>query len=582
MKTNLFSALMLFMSTTFFAQPYGENFYPHSASILTSGSVVPTSWNPGFTMTGYVPTVVNGGYSFFVDRTDAGGVFNSNSWEFQNTYQLMGDNNCNANPTQALNCYGVSIIHTSLSSPSANFVVVGALDYGIFFATLNSAGAPVTTTAYRFTPSSTYQNVTKPVIVESVVNPGTYFIAGSYGNSNIYVLHVGASGGVIAQTNSISTNPVYPLDIIESPYGTPFTNAVIVVGYHVDPTERENTYALLFNQSLTTYIPYSYDDGAFNNQGFTSIKRATSVALCTLTDGFVVGGWNDGSSVTGKALICRTDKVTNLWWNTTIQGSFDPNCGKVVDVIERKNIINNYEYYGVGVSSVGTVIYKLDHCGVPFGTTYVGNTDEFAYYAGSVPEDFSFYGNTAATDIGLHIFGNKASTAGDYYSAESYFSGETGCNAPGNIGNTDATPLTIGLLPVLTSDFDLYPCTFGINYTNSSGFQSNCGPNASVGAPATNARVTGLNSSKKDQEIFLGPNPFFESTVLSVKDSDKNVDVRVLNVLGQEINCKLAELRENGVRKIKITFPTDSPQGIYNVMFQVNGKQNTVKIEYLK
>jgi hypothetical protein len=168
MKKLIFYLSLTISLELSYGQPYGENFYPHSASILTSGWAVPTSWSPGFTMAGYVPTVVNGGYSVLVDRTDAGGVFNTSSWEFQNLYQLMGDNACSVNPNQALNCYGVSIIPTSVAgTPAPRFVVVGALDYGIFFATLDAMGVPITTTAYRFTPASSYANVTKPVIVES-------------------------------------------------------------------------------------------------------------------------------------------------------------------------------------------------------------------------------------------------------------------------------------------------------------------------------------------------------------------------------------------------------------------------------
>jgi hypothetical protein len=344
----------------------------------------------------------------------------------------------------------------------------------------------------------------------------------------------------------------------------------------------DNAYALLLTQSLGVYNQITYDDGSNYNQGFTSIK----VANCTIpgTSGFVLGGWNDGSSgVTGDAVIARSDNQIGLYWSTTIQGFNDANCGKVVDVFERLNLSSNYEYYGACVSTAGSTIYKVDDSGFPFGTTYVGNPDEFLYYAGSVPEDISFYPNTATTDVGLHIFGNKASTAGDYYAAESYFSGESGCSSVANIGNYDGTVLLPGTNPVLTPDFDLVSCTFGMNYSNTSAFQSYCGPNNSLPVPASNNRATGVGVNVKSHEYLIGPNPFSEATVLSISSRlSEDLNLKVFNILGQEITCDISQYDENGIQKIKISFPQNISEGLYEIRFIVAGSQKSIKVEHLK
>ena len=82
------------------SQPYGQRTYAHAQSILSTGSV--TTQKPGFLMAGYSPSSPGVFPNFYIDRTDAGGLFNGMPWEFAYEYKINADQNCSGTLSEGL------------------------------------------------------------------------------------------------------------------------------------------------------------------------------------------------------------------------------------------------------------------------------------------------------------------------------------------------------------------------------------------------------------------------------------------------------------------------------------------------
>lgn len=575
MKNTLLYFLLIVSVLTLKSQPYGEVTYAHTNSYLSSGTVISTALTPGFVMAGYVPLTTNGNANFYVDRTDAGGAFNSSAWEFQQQYQISGDLNCSSSPSQILDCSGISIIKSNITSPTAAFALVGGMDYGCYFVTLDNSGVPVSARSYKFPAGTGHVSTTMPLITESILTPQTYYIVGSYAGTNVYMLRVSKTGVILDQSNWTTNIPFIPLDIIQSPYNT---NDLVIVGHAQNGSNQKDAFFCRMTTNLGAVNQLDLFDISQADQEFASVEIANSTL--PTSEGFILGGHNTGSSqVLGTAVLAKTDKSGTLIWYTTIEGQQDQVAGKIRGAVERLNQNGDYEYYGVCATTSGSMIFKLDAAGIPFGTTYPGNPDEFLYQTGSIPECLTFVPNTASNDVGLHIYGNSSSNSGSYYFAESYFSGHTGCNTPVNFTNYDSY-IPSFTNPSFTQDNDLSPCLFFISDNSSSGFSYVCGPNTSV-TGASNNRSTGILENVMDTKLNVFPIPNSGNFTVKIDaETTPHSEIKLFNELGElidEIKVEWSQKNDLQVTTLNLV-DLRLKSGIYTLVIFLREKEIASKI----
>lgn len=522
---------------------YGITEYPHTNSFLTSGTL--TSANPGFLMAGAQMTNATGSFNFCIDRTGKGGAFTSATYEFQKEYTFTYDNNCLQNYSTIYNCAGVTVIESGLAN--APYAVVGAFDYGCFFATLDGSGAIVNQAFYKFGTQAA--SASKPLITPASV--GGFHIVGSY-DGDIYMILVNSSG-VIQSTNTWDGQNDYftPRAIIESPYTN---NYLTIVGIANSATTADDG---MFIQilppytSLATNSRYYMTSGSSSREFFTSIQVASST---TGGNGFIIGGYADSptSGFNGKAWMLKTNTTGTPIWSAIIEGSITQNTGKLFAVAERYNSANAYEYYGTSATTSGIGLYKLDDTGLAFSVNNAGATDESVFNTGSnsvtSPDQITFYNSGTSYDVGLHIYGNReASTAGNHYFVEAYFSGHAGCNNPTQISQVDATlPSQAGFSPATGNA--VQTCAGIISSANTTAYNVICGLNSSI-AGASNARPMTTNMIKYNSEnsFVISPNPTSGKIKIDVIESD-NSEITLWNLKGEliiKMNPKVKEITLN-------------------------------------
>ena len=482
------------------AQPYGQVSYPFAAGLVPSSAFhALANTNEGFVLSSKKVLTTTGNANFVITRTSPGGEMLGSSWEFQREYLTYGDMSCSNAPWQILDLGGVSVIQSTIAGSAQMYAVSGANSHGVFFSLLDASGIPIQNTMYTY-PGGLSTADNKPQLIESTINPGTYFIVGTYGGGvNFYALHVAASGGIINQMNRTCSPSIWVSDILESPYAG---NPIAIVGAQngTGPTVQD---ALFFaiNQGLTGITAlYTYDR---NNQN--DYLQSIEVANCPIGGtGFVVGGYAEGSPlVLGKSLAMKIQPTGIPIWSSILEGVTDPTIGKVKQVLERQNTLSFWEYYVLSDITQGMVVYKLDDSGNPFGTTYPGNPDEFIIStAGAHPLDMSLNSDIARPDVGLHIFGQDFPTASSYNFTESYFNGEMGCNVTTNFVNVD--PNLTGVSTFIASNSsNLVSCSsFYLTSATTSAYAPICGPFPSIGT-GSNARTVGIAENSENSNFIV-------------------------------------------------------------------------------
>lgn len=548
-------------------------------------------------MAGYLPTSAPGTPNFYIDRTDVGGVITGLPVVFQREYFISADANCTT-PLPSADCFGISIIETQVPNtaplgalPNAGaYALAGACTAGCFFTILSPIGIPVTRVLYpiNLTPGGT---MSKPIILEastSLSGNKEYFICGSYSDPTfgitgmMYALRVDRFGSIIWSATYASFYAI-PNDMIENPY----TPGLRVVGKYDDSISPSSGFLLDLDPATGGYTPLvftnvgvTYYSIGSNPGWFSSIAIANSPS-----PGFVIGGSSQPVNNTGNAWILKTKMAgTAIQWSTLVTPNSDINAGDLVDVIERKNTSNNYEYYGVTSSQAGIITLKLNASGIPSG-----NNDEFLYDAGnsrSIVSNIDFSDNTG-TDEGLHIFGTDDGTLpASHYFTESYFSGHTGCTNP-------VSTLTYeqpGPGAVFSAWFVVAgpsACTrLNITSAQTGGFNPLCGPFASVGS-GSNAReaTTGINENiPTKQDVNIYPNPTSGSALLKYNLHDAaTVTITLYNHLGQLVKTLYNTAEVAGAHEWIIDFnELNVESGLYFVTSAINGQSSTQKVVYTK
>ncbi|MDI1353435.1 MAG: T9SS type A sorting domain-containing protein [bacterium] len=595
MKTIKFVLALCALTVSLFSQPYGVAKYPRTNSWLSSGTV--TTQNPGFLMAGTELTTTN--FNFSLDRVGPGGVPAGNAWNFQNGYTLSGGGSgCGASAV-INNCVGVTAIESynpsNLTTVSPN-VVVGAVGYCCFFATLDNGGNVVNTTSYVF-PGSTPNSVSKPLITPSLKNPNQYFIVGSF-DGKMYMLRVDSVGAIQQNftcdlPNSSSTFYVEPRAIIESPYGN---KELTIVGW-ISNTPNGNDgffYQIPGNfpaGGATVFKRYDITKNltSFDNNEFTSI------AVENNNGGFLIGGASVAgiNSHQGNAwmlTLSSSGAVCGSCWSTVIDGTQDPTSGKILGVIERTSTSYGYHYFGACAANSGITVYKLDNLGNAFTASWPGTNDEIIYNNNSInatwPTNITYLDNGGNADIGLHIYGNRDNTGpGNHYFVEAYFNGVAGCEQLGNIAQVDNTSPT----PNNVSDnpgAQVTNCSvFSIAVTNNAPYTALCGPSNSIGGGSNlKGAPLGVNKIANEKKVFsVYPNPVCDRTVIHYQPSKSaTMEIEIYDNFGRQVFSKRGvDVEKNHDYKIELNLEDMKlTKGIYFLRMFGDGEILQEKIVY--
>lgn len=170
------------------AQFFGQFIYRHDSTFLTSAQR--TVIDPGWVMGGFRPVVHSGKAHVVVDKVDNLGMF-STGLDFSNEYEIQDADVVSCFPTIPVPlCQGITVIETANTMAGNGYALAAAFadpnggnDYrGVFYASLDAAGNVINYYRWNLPGGSYAPTFKKPVIIESTVNPGNYYICGHYNN----------------------------------------------------------------------------------------------------------------------------------------------------------------------------------------------------------------------------------------------------------------------------------------------------------------------------------------------------------------------------------------------------------------
>lgn len=604
MKTlrHFFVVCTLYAAQTH-AQIYGEQYYQHTNSYISSAQVVQPL--TGFVMAGYTPFSTSAGPlpDFTIDKTDNFMGFSMPISDFSKQYEIYDGVNCGS-PSRVFNCWGVSIIQIGNLGNGERYAITGSYNRGVFFATLGTSGNVINTYRWTFGTSSGGGTYGQPMLRESAVL-GRYYICGDY-NGQSYVIKVNATGGItpIWSRWYSSGFRLIARDVIESVYST---NEVVVVG-RVDlpnSTTAADAFFMRLNASNGNLAaaPLYYNRQFDGDDWISCIQVANDPAY----QGYLVGGHSrfpftsaGGSGNTEYSQwMAKLDPNGNPYWTTLILPTANtpnmPSGTEITDVYERNNQ-GAYENYGAAASYVipgGTlqnniVVYKLDANG-----SITLSPDEFHYLngVGTLPITGQLYtkvqltaidNSTNGLDDGFQVYGTNPTT--DHYFSKAYFNGVTGCSTQDDILRDFKGPTVIGSFAVNTSPFNTNcPNAFYLNVIPVTPVTSQICPLQSSVPGGSNLRKasTGLTSNAQRPVVEVFPNPV--SNKASIRYTGSNTEqatIAIYNMLGQNVNAAVY-YSGNGQAEIDLS-ATTAASGVYFADVTTNDITTRVKFIYTK
>lgn len=589
--TAIFSIKAALMLTACFiagnakSQLYGEYGYGITNYRLCSGKTgINYPARPGLVMAGNAP--VSGlPNQFTVVRTDEGGRMTASTWVFANEYQILFDpvGNCGMPTSIATDCYGVSVIETNLpAAMGIRYVAAGAFNGGVFYAELSPTGV-VVNSWYHFNTATAAQLPSKPVICESTVNPGEYYIAG-YDGTQLYAFKYVAGATSPAASQFYGQGSRMPKAILMSPYGT---NDITIVGEEfVQASTLQDAFFLqLDNASLmpTNYTTYDYNN---TDQGFTSIDIANSNNPSG--PGFIVGG-HCQAPVSSNSWFVKLGPNGNLnGFSNIIVCTNDPQTGTVAGIVERLNTNFKYEYYGALVSNFAVLVVKLDDNGFPFAA------GEYKYQTGSSGNAYAVglsCINAPSPDEGLQIYiAASGVNPNDIYSAQSCFSGNSGCSIINGVLQVLNVPPSVNLSSLLTNGTipGCYNSGLVINSTSVNLTMQPCGAAPYIGAAAAGgnnfrpAVATGISQVSADNTgMQVYPSPATDKVQVTFKsNAGSAAKIDVFDYSGRLVTsmplAAEAQAAEIDFKSLHIE------SGIYVISAKINGSSGSQKIIYTK
>ncbi len=578
---KIIKLLLLFLafSKTISAQFYGQRNYsigiPSYTPLVNSVKKTNTFSN-GYISGMYVPT---NSYSkpFWIKKTNIHGLFASSD-DFLVYYKLYKDNNCSQIQTNPTFCSGIDVIEASTSSTPTNGAryALTSIHSGtasgefIVFATLNQNGSVVSSQFYDLPNGCTIGNY--PSIVESISNPGSFYLAGSYdisGRIYTYVIHVKSSGNIIWSSNYSCGPRLAARDIIVSPYNN---NEIILVGEAMPGNNQPPFFNVATqgfvlrlnanNGNIKQLINYGYDTQIYTkNQLFQCIEPRYQVI--NGSPGFIIGGSSDpinlqGNTGIGRAWICSIDTSGNLNSSTLLASA----GSQIYSVIERLNPNNNqFEYYGSTYDSY-PMVYKFDSNLNLFPTgmnRFEFNNNTFISNNGFnvlMTEE-----NSGGSDDGFQVFCNDFTNLNMIYFIKSYFNGVSGCNENQLFDFYDSGPNQI-YYPTCSQigGYTTYSCqTFEL-------FKSDINPNiqtlcASANVPnGSNLKPTSIESFSIQRNDYA----YYDGVKIIIK-SNARQQIQISQPDGKIIYSNIIEAGE-----FEISQEINISDGLYFIKFENN------------
>jgi hypothetical protein len=586
MKTKVLMLLIAAWYGRSYSQPHtGMTLYDHQgiAPVLTAGTYVTT--NPGFLMAGWNPLVV--------DKVDVDGLFNGSPGEFSKQYSISsGGSNCSPvlSPQGAS---GVSIIETFQGS--TQYAMATALTNGCVVAFMDNTGNVTSSNLYLFPLSPSFS--IKPVIIESKISPGNYYVMGTYfdnasNRDYMYVIYTNMSfTSGWSCIYDIGAGTIFnPRSMVESTYGVA-SGELLIAGMLNLNLNGHDGFVLTLDKATMGSINSFYRYYANGNgwDWFHCIKLAAS------NNGYVVGGWTDiNAAANGYGWMARLNTTGSINWSSQIKYSTNANAGSICDVIERVNSLSGYEYYGLTQPpSAGMLICKLNNNGTPVTGS---NLSEFWYnpsLATDIPISFSYENTPGNINEGLHSFGLTLSGNDEFCLVQSCFNGAAGntsntrqvlqnltsvSNGPSNFASVSAN-ITGGLMPCPNFQIISTPVVVTANhiggYLNNGTWPSSPygGSNARSGAAVGLADKTGELSDN----LAVYPNPATRTCFIRCNFREgTEYHVKVQNVIGEVVR-EYATVASGGLRELEVNIEGLS-SGVYLIRVDSENERKECKL----
>ena len=559
---------------------------------LSSGFT--TQNTPGYFWLGYLSSVQNISTTWHVNKNFC--IMGSGSSSIWAAYKIYDANACSGSLSQVLNGYGVSAIET-VGPNYERYALAGVYDKACYFTTLDKFGNVVSAISYPFpyqlntslsALAAQFSSPLKPILVESDI-PGEYYICGNF-DSKMYVIHVNSTGAILWSSFYSVGMDVKPKDIMMNPYQK---GQLIIVGEtSLSPIDNQGFLMNIDGVSGQVVTTRVFGDPTAN-EGFGSIIQGASISPSNGA-GLVIGGYSKALGATSAdAWVLKLDQTGNILWSNLLNPSLGNNMG-VIDIVERLNTFNNYEYYALLNSSVGMQVLKLDDKGYPFQTSSPNALyNEFVYdlpaLNSSKATSISYVNSPAySVDMGIQVYGTASNFTGfsSSYVVSAYFNGETNCY------RTLTTMQGLNRGPVFNT---------GLWVNQSSGFVACTNfavvaffPGGAINYPCSGLMASGSNQRSmpsgismetNDEENFsVYPNPVSDKTQVSYSASDNSeVSIDLYSLLGQHLAHIQPEAKLAGTYKEEIDFSSlDLQSGVYFVTTIVDGKSHKQKILYTR
>jgi hypothetical protein len=588
----------------------GLRSYTHNQNVILGGGGIldPSihAGNVGFYMGGYVPSPTATFPNFYVHKSDENGNFTGSTGEFYDQYVVSTQGtSCGGGMNQEMNCYGLSFIDITPVS-SISYLQVSAYDSGIIYAGMNSSGAIIQSDFYPFT--ATASSPSKPLIAQSLVNPGDFYIAGSFNDAGriyMYVMSIGVTGAqnwtFLYDVGAGTT--LIPAAMIESPYSTTPALVTIVGKFNDTGAALDEGFFCQINGGTGAVSVFrTYGSGSATNEHFSSLTTDQTNGASH----FYMGGYSDINTSAGTAWTLRTtSNGSSISWSTLIMNSSSVGAGDVVGVAARfSNAHSQTDYYACTNDNNGMMVLRMNSFQFPFSQAPTFNTNnEFVYnfhasttYA--APVGISFMDTGSSTD-GIHIYGttDNAAAGEDFFLVQACFNGAAGATPNGfqetltvltSASNANISATTYNGYNVSAGILD---CPLNFNITGASIMPTFNDPFGvtTIGAisPGTGiqnkAPFTSLSSMSYGlSDILVSPNP--SSNKINIRYSTVlggSVEIVLYNSLGQ----KVADLFSNNVEQGNHSLDYDLSElqiesGIYLLECTLNGVSNKQKLVF--
>jgi hypothetical protein len=596
--------LLLILCTAAFAgnaQYNGITLYSNAGNnaILSSGNMTRVH-SSGFLLGGYQPNIVAGTMNLFLNKTDEEGIFSNTTTDFQTAYTFDASIPCTSPISQQLNCYGMSAKETSNLLNPAKYIMSAAFDIGFVAAGLDMLGNPLSGFYFPF-PAGANQP-SRTLITESQSSPGRYYVSGSYfdpatASREMYVIFISNTNMIWSLTYNLGQNThLEPTAMLENTSASGNVELILVgIADEFTAAQREGFIMSIDAGSGNVSGSQLIGNGPGTNEEFHSIAPGPQA------DEFVIGGSTDANPGSGDSWMLLFNPFSSAFGpNSQILPSVT-NGGPVVGVLHRFSNMFGDQYYGTAISPAGSMVFKLDASGSPFGPS----ASEFLYNPSaqsfiSTPAAITHMDIAGSVNEGIHIYGtdNDSPVGGNFYLTQAYFNGTSGtCSdmppaiqftsainnvIPGpNVVTTVVINATTGLIPC--SDFALNVVAIPVPAVQLCPAMGNpmtpyVGDNSRTGV------FTGISETGKPvHSVSIHPNPFREVLNIQYNGPDREpVKVELFNNLGQLV---LTRDHQPGSGQSNITIDlrgSSLESGIYFIHTTIGQNTDKQKVIYQK